>query len=372
MPIVKLDIKDTAKRTYDIHIGCGLLPSLGDKINKLYGSKPPSKIFVITDENVAQAWLKPCLKVLPAHITHPIILPAGEATKSFSQLEALLGMLLEAHIDRSSLLIALGGGVIGDLTGFAASIILRGIDFIQIPTSLLAQVDSSVGGKTGINHKIGKNLIGSFKQPAMVLADMDILGTLPKRQLKAGYAEIVKYGVINDLPFFEWLEQNGEKLLNLDKDALEYAVLKSCEAKAHIVAQDEHEQGKRALLNLGHSFGHALEAAVNFDDRLLHGEAVAVGMGLALTLSSQLGYCNPAAGERLKAHFDALNIIALPAQIQNTLLDPKALSDAMAHDKKVKAGRITLVLARDIGQAFLDNQTNFQSLTEFWADQLKF
>ncbi|MEO0036446.1 MAG: hypothetical protein RLZZ501_2469, partial [Pseudomonadota bacterium] len=279
------------------------------------------------------------------------VMPAGEPTKDFPHLEALLDAMLAARAERGTMVVALGGGVVGDLTGFAAAILLRGVDFVQIPTTLLAQVDSSVGGKTGINTRHGKNLVGAFHQPRLVLADTDLLDSLPRRQVLAGYAEVVKYGVIDDPEFFAWLEEHGPALVAGDAAARRHAVAVSCRAKARIVAADERESGQRALLNLGHTFGHALEAETGFSDALLHGEAVAIGMVLALRLSARLGLAPAADAERLARHLDAVGLpSALPA---GRAWDPERLLEHMSGDKKVKDGAITFVLAPGIGHSFL-------------------
>ena len=291
-----------------------------------------------------------------------IVLPAGEETKGWRHLEDLLDQLLESRIERRTCLVALGGGVIGDLVGFAAAIALRGIDFVQVPTTLLAQVDSSVGGKTGINSRWGKNLIGSFHQPRMVLSDTDVLSTLPRRALLAGYAEVVKHGLITDADFFTWLEGRGMALIGGDQDAQRDAVIKSCQIKADVVARDEQEAGARALLNLGHTFGHALEAEVGYGDTLLHGEAVAIGLVLAFDLSVQLGLCPPQAAARVRRH---LASVGLPTGLDAVSARPwsvGALLDHMARDKKVRDGKLTFVLARDIGQAFLTQEVGLDQV----------
>jgi 3-dehydroquinate synthase len=282
-------------------------------------------------------------------------LPAGESTKSFAQLENLLAQLFEAKLERGDTIIALGGGVIGDLTGFAASIFRRGIDYIQIPTTLLAQVDSSVGGKTAINTAFGKNLIGTFHQPKLVLADMATLDTLPQRQMLAGYAEVVKYGLINDARFFYWLGDNNERMLARDSQALQHAIALSCRAKATIVAEDEREGGRRALLNLGHTFGHALEAETGFSDKLLHGEGVAMGMVMAFELSAKLGLCDDSVASIVKSHLDHIGLMTRPGQIAGANFDAETLLGHMMQDKKVKEGEITFVVAAGIGQACLQS-----------------
>lgn len=347
-------------RSYDIIIGEGLVASAGERILPVLKQR---RVVVITDENVAPLHLPALVGSLAkAGIVHSnIVLPAGESSKSFATLEHVLNLLLKEKPERKTTLIALGGGVIGDLVGFAASILLRGVPFIQIPTTLLSQVDSSVGGKTGINTRYGKNLIGSFYQPKMVLADTGVLSTLPLRQRRAGYAEIVKYGLINDPEFFSWLEQNGQKLLDGDQSAITYAVKKSCEHKADIVSQDEHEGGVRALLNLGHTFGHALEAETGFGEKLLHGEAVAVGMVLAFALSVQMGLCHAADEQRIVKH---LQDIGLPYRLRDVadIWDVTRLINHFAQDKKVEDGKLTFILAKAIGESFISREVLHKEL----------
>ncbi|WP_417450435.1 3-dehydroquinate synthase [Kordiimonas sp.] len=330
------------KRSYDIVIGDGLLESLGAHVTPVIRQK---RVTIITDENVAALHLEAARKALEnAGIrVDDVILPAGEATKSYSQLGALLDTLLALGVERKDTLLALGGGVIGDITGFAAAVLRRGIDFIQVPTSLLAQVDSSVGGKTGINTSFGKNLIGAFYQPRRVIIDIKLLATLPRRELLAGYAEVVKYGLIDNPAFFSWLEENGTAVTDGDAHAQAYAVAESCKAKARIVAEDEFEAGKRALLNLGHTFGHALEAECGYDGTLLHGEGVAIGMMMALELSMRMGLANPADLARASGHLEAVGLKTKAAHIGRELDADKLLSH-MAQDKKVDAGEIVFIL----------------------------
>ncbi|TDI61936.1 MAG: 3-dehydroquinate synthase [Alphaproteobacteria bacterium] len=345
---------DLAGRSYDIHIGIGLLEKAADYIAPLL-KRPVTAI--VTDDQVAPHFLDSLQRNLEAAgiSNTSIVLPAGESTKSFAQLESLLAQLFEAKIERGDTIIALGGGVIGDLTGFAASIFRRGIDFIQVPTTLLAQVDSSVGGKTAINTSYGKNLIGTFHQPKLVLTDMATLDTLSQRQMLAGYAEVVKYGLINDARFFYWLGDNGERMLARDSQALQHAIAVSCRAKAIIVAADEREGGQRALLNLGHTFGHALEAATGYSDRLLHGEGVAMGMVMAFELSARLGLCDDSVAPIVKAHLDRVGLMTRPNQISDADFDAETLLGHMMQDKKVKQGEITFVVAQGIGQACLQS-----------------
>ncbi len=339
-------------RSYDIAIGPGLIDSAGERIAPVLGLK---RVAVVTDTNVAALYLDRLEASLArAGIrSDALVVPAGEASKSFAQLDELLDRLLGLGIERGVTVIALGGGVVGDLAGFAAAIALRGLDFIQIPTTLLAQVDSAVGGKTGINARHGKNLVGAFHQPRLVLADIGALDTLERRQLLAGYAEVVKYGALGDAAFFDWLEQAGPAVVAGDPAARTRAVTVSCAAKAAIVGADEREAGQRALLNLGHTFGHALEAATGFGETLLHGEAVAVGMVLAFELSARLGLCPPEDGVRLARHLDAVGLPTRLAQVPGLDEDAASLLARMGKDKKVRNGRLTLVLARGLGRAFV-------------------
>ncbi len=340
------------ERSYDIVIGQNVIASAGEAIAPVLSRR---RVHVVTDDNVAPLYLDSLLAGLDAQgITHSeTVLPAGEQTKDFRHLEELLDRLQEHGVARDDTLIALGGGVVGDLVGFAASIILRGIDFIQVPTTLLAQVDSSVGGKTGINTRFGKNLVGSFHQPRLVLADTAALDTLPDRDLKAGYAETVKYGLIGDESFFTWLEQRGEGLLAGDHDARRHAIAACCAAKARFVAEDEREQGSRALLNLGHTFGHALEAEIGYAGDLRHGEAVSIGMVMAFDLSVRLGLCPPEDAARMRRHLELCGLPTMPPRHHGRALDPEALLRHMAHDKKVKDGKVTFILVRGIGEAFV-------------------
>ncbi|MCI0431199.1 MAG: 3-dehydroquinate synthase [Rhodospirillales bacterium] len=349
-------------RSYDILIGRGLLANAGRHLKPVL--KQP-RVIVLTDHTVAELHLPSLTRALGAAgiDSHPIILPPGEQTKSFAQLEEVIDQLLAARIERGTTLAALGGGVIGDLAGFAASIVLRGIDCVQIPTTLLAQVDSSVGGKTGIDTRWGKNLVGSFHQPRLVLADIDALATLPRRQLLAGYAEVVKYGLIGDAGFFAWLEDHGMSLIDGNEAARQHAVKISCAAKARIVGEDEREAGARALLNLGHTFAHALEAECGYSDELLHGEAVAIGLVMAFDLSVRLGLCSPDDAARVERHLGAVGLPTEPTAIAGRIWDIERLLDHMRHDKKVQSGRITFVLARGIGQAFLARDVDLSEVS---------
>ncbi len=341
------------ERSYDIRIGRGLIGQAGRHLAPLLGKHGGlANVVIVTDENVAErhlATLEQSFK--EAAISHrAIVLEPGEHTKDFSHLETLLDDLIGAGISRETMLVALGGGVVGDIAGFAAAIALRGIDLVQVPTTLLSQVDSSVGGKTGINSRDGKNLVGAFHQPRMVLIDVEALDTLPRRQLLAGYAEMVKYGLIRDAGFFAWLEQHGKALIEGDVAARIKAIAQSCHAKAEVVSADEHEHGDRALLNLGHSFGHAMEADTGFSDTLLHGEAVALGMELAFGLSVELGLCTESDLTRLADHFDA---VGMPRDIARFGFTAERLMSHMRHDKKVQNGLVTFILTRGIGQAFI-------------------
>jgi len=356
---------ELGERAYPIHIGPGLLERAGELIRPKMRS---NRALVITDDTVAPLYLDRVERSLAAAGVMPMhtVIPAGERTKDVPHLEALLDAMLGARAERSDMVVALGGGVVGDLTGFASAILLRGVDFVQIPTTLLAQVDSSVGGKTGVNSRHGKNLIGAFHQPRLVLADTTTLDTLPRRQVLAGYAEVVKYGVIDDPDFFAWLEENGRAVVEGDPAARAHAVTVSCRAKARIVGSDERESGARALLNLGHTFGHALEAETGYSDELLHGEAVAIGMVMALRLSAALGFAPAADAERLVRHLDA---VGLPARLpQPRLWEVPRLLNHMKGDKKVKDGAVTFVLARGIGQSFLTRKVPETALAALIAD----
>jgi 3-dehydroquinate synthase len=338
-------------RAYDIHVGAGLLARAGELLKPLAKGIVP----VVTDEHVAALHLQPLLASLKAAgiDARAVVLPPGEVSKSFAGLEKLSGELLDMGVDRKGLVIALGGGVIGDLTGFAAGVLKRGVAFAQIPTTLLSQVDSSVGGKTAINAKQGKNLIGLFHQPRIVIADTALLATLPRRELLAGYAEVVKYGVLGDAEFFNWLEANAAKALAGDSEAVIHAVAHACRMKADIVARDERETGDRALLNLGHTFGHALEAATGFGDRLVHGEGVAIGMALAFQLSVKLGLAPGQDADRVIRHLKAVGLPAAISDIPGPRPSADELIGHMAHDKKVSDGKLTFILLRGLGQAFV-------------------
>jgi 3-dehydroquinate synthase len=358
-------------RAYDIVIGRGVLASLGARVASL---RPGARAAIVTDEYVATHWLRKTeASLLDAGIaTSRIIVDEGEASKSYEGLEFVCEELIAAKIERNDLVIALGGGVVGDLAGFAAAILRRGVDFVQVPTSLLAQVDSSVGGKTGINSPHGKNLIGAFHQPVLVLADTAVLDTLSPRQFRAGYAEVAKYGVLGDEAFFAWLESNQADIFS-GGAAREHAIATSCRAKAAIVMRDERETGERALLNLGHTFGHALEAATGFSDRLFHGEGVAIGMALAAEFSAQLGMIPDTDAARVKHHLAAAG---LPTHLQDIAgftqekISADALMALMAQDKKVKRGKLTFILLRAIGQAVIAPDVEPSLVHDFIARKL--
>ncbi len=347
---------ELAGRSYPIHIGRNLI---GDASLILPHLKR-KQVAVVTNTTVAPLYLEQLTLSLQGFGVSvlPIILPDGEAYKNTQTLNTIYDALLQNRCERSTTLIALGGGVIGDLTGYAAATFLRGVPFIQIPTTLLSQVDSSVGGKTGINHPLGKNMIGAFYQPQVVLADIDTLKTLPPREFSAGMAEVIKYGLMRDAEFFDWLERNVEALMALDEQALSYAIYRSCQNKADLVALDEHEQGDRALLNLGHTFGHAIENAMGYGV-WLHGEAVAAGTILAADLSQRLGWLTSLDSKRVT---DILQAANLPVTAPN--LGVERYLDLMGHDKKVEDGKIRLVLQQGIGKAVISSDYAADKLTE--------
>ena len=356
-------------RAYDIRIGAGLLARAGTEIAPLL-RRP--RIAVVTEERVAALHLPALAASLAgAGIAMTALqLPPGEATKGWAGLERTVEWLIGEQVARDDLVLALGGGVIGDLAGFAAAILRRGVGFVQLPTSLLAQVDSSVGGKTGINSPAGKNLIGAFHQPRLVLADTALLDTLPVRDFLAGYAEVAKYGLLGDADFFAWLEANAARIAAGDPEARLHAVRRSCEMKAEIVVRDETEQGDRALLNLGHTFGHALEAATGYSGRLLHGEAVAIGCALAFDLSARLGLCPQEAPSRVAAHLAAMGMRRQLADIPGDLPDAAALVGLMAQDKKVRDGRLAFVLAHDIGAAFVSRDVDLALVQDLLTEAM--
>ena len=348
-------------RSYDILIGGGLLAEAGAHVRPLL---PRPHTVIVTDETVAGLHLEELQRGLAAEgiDSQAIILTPGEATKNMGALTDTVNRLLELKVERDDLIIAFGGGVIGDLAGFAAAILRRGVDFVQVPTSLLAQVDSSVGGKTGVNAPSGKNLIGAFHQPKLVLADIDVLGTLTPRDFLAGYGEVAKYGLLGDEAFWAWLETNGPALAAGDTAKRAYAVRRSCEMKAEIVARDEKEHGDRALLNLGHTFGHALEAATGYSDRLLHGEGVAIGCSLAFEVSARMGLCAQEAPSRVRAHLDQMGMKKDLGDIPGDLPDADRLIELMYQDKKVRQGRLAFILARGIGEAFVTRDADLETV----------
>ncbi|WP_407167421.1 3-dehydroquinate synthase [Bradyrhizobium sp. ORS 111] len=359
-------------RAYDIVIGRDVLASLGARVAAL---RPGVRTAIVTDRTVARHWLEPVEASLTSAgvPTAPIIVEEGEGSKSYAGLSQVSEALIAAKIERNDLVIALGGGVVGDLAGFAAAILRRGVDFVQVPTSLLAQVDSSVGGKTGINSPQGKNLIGAFHQPVLVIADTSVLDTLSPRQFRAGYAEVAKYGILGDEAFFAWLEKNHADIFS-GGAAREHAIATSCRAKAAIVSRDERETGERALLNLGHTFGHALEAATGFSDRLFHGEGVSVGMVLAAQFSARLGMISPDDAARIERHLSA---VGLPTRLQDIagfaqegLADADALLALMAQDKKVKRGRLTFILLEAVGRAVIANHVEPALVRDFLQTKL--
>ena len=360
---------DLADRSYDILIGPGLISAAGREIA---GRLKGRKIAVVTDAHVAPLYLDDFMAALEAEGIEAVslVLPAGEKTKSFEHLTSVCDSVLAARIERNDAVVALGGGVIGDLTGFAAGIARRGSRFIQVPTSLLAQVDSSVGGKTGINSPHGKNLIGVFHQPDLVLADTDVLDTLSPREFRAGYAEVAKYGLIDKPDFFAWLEKNWRAVFAGGEARIE-AIATSCQAKADVVAADERENGQRALLNLGHTFGHALEAATQYDSaRLVHGEGVSIGMVLAHQFSARMNLASPDDGKRVEAHLREVGLPTAMGQIPGNLPPAEVLMDAIAQDKKVKGGKLTFILTRGVGQSFVADDVPQSEVIAFLKEKL--
>jgi 3-dehydroquinate synthase len=355
-------------RAYDIVIGRGLIASLGRRLQAL---KPGARAAIVTDANVERLLLAAAqsgLATADVAATH-ISVPPGESSKSFAMFEHVCEALIAAKLERGDVVVALGGGVVGDLAGFCAAALRRGLDYVQVPTTLLAQVDSSVGGKTAINSRHGKNLIGAFHQPILVVADTALLDHLPAREFRAGYAEVAKYGLLGDAGFFAWLEANADDVFAGAGAAREHAIATSCRMKAEIVARDERETGDRALLNLGHTFGHAFEAAAGFSGRLLHGEAVALGMALAFDFSAHLGLLPPAEAERVRRH---LGKVGLPTHIRDVpggVPGVDGLMELMAQDKKVRRGRLTFILARAIGAAFVAPDVEAAQVRAFLADK---
>jgi len=355
-------------RAYEIVIGRGLIAKLGEATKAL---RPGARTVIVTDETVAKHHLAATEASLAAAgiESSRIVVPQGEGSKNYATFESVCEKIIAARIERGDLVVALGGGVIGDLAGFAAACVRRGLDFVQVPTTLLAQVDSSVGGKTGINSPQGKNLIGAFHQPILVVADTEALDTLPERQFRAGYAEVVKYGLLGDAGFFAWLETNWRDVFS-GGSAREHAIAVSCRAKAAVVARDERESGERALLNLGHTFGHAFEAGAGFSDRLLHGEAVALGMALAFEFSARKGLIGEAEAARACAHLAAVGLPTHVGQVSGGVPGIDALMDLIAQDKKVKRGKLTFILVRGIGQAFVESGVDAAEVRAFLADKL--
>ncbi|WP_069299956.1 3-dehydroquinate synthase [Neptunicoccus sediminis] len=360
---------DLGHRAYNIEIGTGLLAEAGNYVKPFLRR---NKVAIITDETVAAKHLPALLSGLEAAGIEAVTLslPAGEATKSWAQLQRTVEWLLAEKIERDDILIAFGGGVIGDLAGFAAAVVRRGIRFVQMPTTLLAQVDSSVGGKTGINSPHGKNLVGAFYQPQLVLADVSLLDTLEKRDYLAGYGEVAKYGLLGDADFWEWLEENAAAAAAGDVAKRIYAVKRSCEMKAEIVARDEQERGDRALLNLGHTFGHALEAATGYSDRLLHGEGVSIGCALAFEVSQRLGFCAQEAPSRVRAHFKAMGMKCDLSEIDGPLPDAEGLIELMGQDKKVSDGVIGFIMARGLGEAFVTRDVDLTVVKSVLSEAL--
>ncbi len=368
-PATRTVTVDLAGRSYPIHIGPGLLDQAGRHIGPHLKNR---RCTIVTDETIAGFHLSTLMENLrdDGIDCRTVILPPGEKTKSFANLESVCSQLLASGLDRSDMVVALGGGVIGDLAGFAAAVVLRGIGFVQIPTTLLAQVDSSVGGKTGINTSHGKNLVGAFHQPVLVLADTALLDTLPEREVRAGYAETVKYGLIRDEAFFDWLTDNYDAVLSGDHAARIHAVEMSCRHKADVVAADEHERGMRALLNLGHTFGHAFEAETGYSDALLHGEAVALGTAMAFRMSHRLGLCSENSVARVEQH---LTKVGLPTRVANIPVDRTSADQILAHmakDKKAMGNTLAFILVRGIGDAFVSRDVEPDFLRKFIQDEL--
>ncbi len=360
-------------RAYDIVIGRGLVASLGERVKAL---RPGARVAIVTDETVASHHLKAVDAAfksagIPAAL---VVVDPGEGSKSWEKFRHVCEALLASHIERNDLIVALGGGVVGDLAGFAAACVRRGLDFVQVPTTLLAQVNSSVGGKTGINSLQGKNLVGAFHQPVLVVADTALLDTLSTRDFRAGYAEVAKYGLLGDAAFFAWLEKNWRDVFaggqSSGNSAREHAIAVCCRAKADIVARDERETGERALLNLGHTFGHALEAGCGFSDRLLHGEAVSLGMALAFEFSAQKGLIAASEADRANAHLAAVGLPTHVNQVPGGVPDIDALMDLIGQDKKVKRGKLTFILVRGIGQAFVENDVDPAEVRAFLSEKL--
>lgn len=351
---------------YEVVVGRGLLKQAGARVAAL----APTRAFIVSDETVAAIHGETVRAALEGAglKTGIVTVPAGEASKSFEQLDAVLDRLLAEGLDRKSMVVALGGGVVGDLAGLAAALFMRGVDFVQVPTTLLAQVDSSVGGKTAIDTPRGKNLIGAFHQPRLVLADIEALATLPVRQVRSGWAEVLKHGLICDAAFFDWLGGEGKAGAEGDPDALERAVIRSVEIKSQIVGEDEKEAGRRALLNLGHTFGHALEAELGFGDALTHGEAVALGCAMAFRFSARQGLCSAADAQKAEAGIRAAGLPTRLAEVDQAF-SAEALIGRMAGDKKAEGGRLTLILARAIGEVFTDKAVDAEAVRAFLIEE---
>jgi 3-dehydroquinate synthase len=360
---------DLAGRAYDIVVGAGVLHNAGAEITRLGRTR---RVFVVTDDTVGRRHGPALAASLDqAGIAHlQTVVPPGEASKSFAMLERIVTDMLEANLERGDLILAFGGGVIGDLAGFAAGIVKRGLDYVQVPTTLLAQVDSSVGGKTAIDTPQGKNLVGLFHQPVLVLSDTTVLESLPQRELKAGYAEILKYGLIGDAAFAHWLGQNAERILESPGPERTRAIVTSCSMKARVVEADEREAGQRALLNLGHTFGHAIEACMNFSGRVLHGEAVAVGCVMAFELSERMKLCPSGTASRVRALVAGAGLPASVRDLPDLGAGPDDIVSLMLQDKKARNGRLTLILARDIGQAFIASDVDEGTVRAYLADIL--
>lgn len=355
-------------RAYEIVIGRGVLSSLGARIKAL---RPGAKVAIVTDENVAKLHLAATEASLKSAgiESSAIIVPPGETSKNYATFEKVCEAIIAAKIERNDLIVALGGGVIGDLAGYCAASVRRGLDFVQVPTTLLSQVDSSVGGKTGINSKLGKNLIGAFHQPVLVIADTALLDTLSAREFRAGYAEVMKFGLLGDAAFFTWLESNWQDLF-AGGPAREHAIAICCRGKAGVVSRDERENGERALLNLGHTFGHAFEAGAGFSQRLLHGEAVALGCVMAFDFSARKNLSSAADATRVRAHLDAVGLPTQVKQVQGGVPGVDALMDLIGQDKKVKRGKLTFILVKGIGQAFVANSVDPAEIRSFLSERL--
>lgn len=364
---LKVELGD---RSYQILVGSELIANAMDYLRPVLHRK---RVAVVTDANVAHHGfldlLRDCVEKENVEFNAKV-LPVGETVKSWNFLRDVVEWLLSLEMERQDIVLALGGGVVGDLAGFAASILRRGVRHVQFPTTLMSQVDSSVGGKTGINSSYGKNLVGAFHQPSLVLCDLSALDTLPKREFLSGYGEVAKYGLLGDADFFRWLEINGARLYKGDRTLQAEAVRNSCRMKAEIVAADETELGRRALLNLGHTFCHALEAATEYSERLRHGEGVAIGCCLAFEASHRLGYCSPTASERIRSHFSKLGMVHRIADIPGELPSADKLIELMRQDKKVRDGKIRFILAKGVGQAFVCESANLDVIRHMLEDEL--